>query len=300
MSKIKFGVTIDATPEMLLRADYDSIKKIALQCESLGYYSLWVMDHLTWGEGGKGAVFEAWTLLSALSAETRKIRLGTMVACNSYRNPALTAKIAATLDVISNGRLILGYGAGWKKDEYEAYGFPFPEPGIRVRQMREAIILIKKLWTEEKTSLKGDFYNVKDAICKPKPLQKPHPPIIVGGGGRFILKTAAELGGGWNTWGASIENYKEKVAILTKYCDDFGREIKDMELSWSGDIILAEDDKQLQREKYKTQGVIISTYDECTKTLQNYIDLGCRHFIFSLKSFNRETESFMERIGSSF
>lgn len=308
--KIRFGVTIDATPEMLLKADYNAIKKMAAQCESLGYYSLWGMDHLTWGRGDKGAVFEVWTLLSALATETRKVRLGTMVACNSFRNPSLTAKIAATLDVISNGRLILGYGAGWKQDEYEAYGFPFPKPSVRVSQMREGVVIIKKLWTGEKSSFEGDFYKIKDAICRPKPIQNPHPPIIIGGGGeKYTLKASAEFGDGWNIWNAPLEMYKRKVDILTRYCDELDRRIADIEFSWSGNLIIAEDERELNKkiEKYKTQrgsisrqDGIIATYDECVEKLQRYIDLGCTHFIFPMATFNEEKEAFIDRIASSF
>lgn len=308
--KIKFGVTIDAAPEMLFKADYATINKMAVQCERLGYYSLWVMDHLTWGRGGEGAVFEAWTLLSALATEIKKMRLGTMVACNSFRNPALTAKIAATLDVISNGRVILGYGAGWKRDEYEAYGFPFPKPSVRVRQMREGVAIIKKLWTGETASFEGAFYNIKDAVCRPKPIQKPHPPIIIGGGGeKYTLKASAELGDGWNIWDAPLERYKRKVDILTRYCDELGRSIEDLELSWSGNLILAEEKRELNRkiEAHKTQrrlvtwhDGIITTYDDCVERLQRYIDLGCTHFIFSLATFNSEKEAFINRIASSF
>jgi len=174
MSKIRFGVNIDEAPEILKWADYDAVKDMVIQCEALDYYSLWVQDHLTWGkglngEGGEGNVFEAWTLLSALSAATSKMKLGVMVTCNSFRHPSLMAKIAATLDVISNGRLIFGYGAGWKQDEYEAYGFSFHKASIRIKQMREAIILIHKLWVDERASFQGTYYTVTEAPCNPKP-----------------------------------------------------------------------------------------------------------------------------------
>ncbi|TKJ20954.1 MAG: hypothetical protein CEE43_10825 [Promethearchaeota archaeon Loki_b32] len=158
MSKIKFGVTINAAHEMQYQSNYDSIKKIAQECERLGYNSLWAMDHLMWGINNEGSVFEAWTLLSALAEETKSIKLGPLVACNSFRNPTLTAKIGSTFDVISKGRLIFGYGAGWKEEEYEAYGFPFRDPVTRVNRMGEGIPLIKKLWTEDITSFQGDFY----------------------------------------------------------------------------------------------------------------------------------------------
>jgi len=303
MSKIKFGVTINAAPDMLYRSDYDSIKKIAQDCERLGYDSLWAMDHLMWGDYNEGSVFEAWTLLSALATETKSIKLGPLVGCNSFRNPALTAKIASTIDIISNGRLIFGYGAGWKEEEYKAYGIPFRNPVTRVNQMREGITLIKKLWTEEKTSFQGEFYETKEAVCKPKPVQKPHPPIMIGGGGeKYTLLVAAEIGNIWDVWGASIEEYKRKVNILKKYCDKLERKIEDIKLSWSGNILIGKNEKDLNKKisRYGTDISFKCTYNNCIDKLQDYVDSGCEQFIFSLYSFNDEKETFMEEIASSF
>ncbi len=303
MGKIKFGVTINAAPEMQYRSDYNSIKKIAQECERLGYNSLWAMDHLLWGINNEGSVFEVWALLSALAVETKSIKLGPLVACNSFRNPTLTAKIASTIDIISKGRLIFGYGAGWKEEEYEAYGYRFGDPVTRVKQMREGITLIKKLWTEEKTTFKGDFYEAKDAICNPKPVQKPHPPIMIGGGGeKYTLKVAAEIGNIWNVWGPSIEEYKRKVNFLQKYCDELGRKMDDIDLSWSGNILIGKNEKQLNRKisRYGKDINFVCTYDNCIERLQDYIDVGCKEFIFSLYSFNEEKETFMEEIASSF
>ncbi|MFX1574476.1 MAG: TIGR03560 family F420-dependent LLM class oxidoreductase [Promethearchaeota archaeon] len=303
MSKIRFGVTINAAPEMQYRSDYNSVKKIAQDCERLGYDSLWAMDHLMWGDNNEGGVFEAWTLLSALAVETKSIKLGPLVVCNSFRNPTLTAKIASTFDIISKGRLIFGYGAGWKEEEYKAYGYRFGDPATRVNQMREGILLIKKLWTEEKTTFQGNFYEAKNAICKPKPMQKPHPPILIGGGGeKYTLRVAAEIGNIWNVWGPSIEEYKKKVNILQKHCDEFGRKMDNIDLSWSGNILIGKNEKQLN-EKISRYGKDISlrcTYNNCIKKLQDYIDVGCREFLFSLFTFNEEKESFMEEIVSSF
>jgi len=303
MSKIKFGVTINAAHAMQYQSNYDSIKKIAQECERLGYNSLWAMDHLMWGINNEGSVFEAWTLLSALAEETQSIKLGPLVTCNSFRNPTLTAKIGSTFDVISKGRLIFGYGAGWKEEEYEAYGFPFRDPVTRVNQMREGITLIKKLWTEEKTSFQGDFYKAKEAICKPKPIQKPHPPIMIGGGGeKYTLKVAAEIGNIWNVWGASIEDFRRKVKILKEHCYNLERKIDDIELSWSGNILIAKNEKELNKKisRYGKDINFVCTYDNCTEMLQAYIDSGCKHFIFSLYTFNEEKETFMEEIAPSF
>ena len=282
MSKIKFGVTINAVAEMQYRSDYNAIKRIAQECESLGYNSLWAMDHLLWGNNNQGSVFEVWALLSALAMETKSIKLGPLVACNSFRNPTLTAKIASTFDVISNGRLIFGYGAGWKMKEYEAYGYRFRDSVTRVKQMREGITLIKKLWTEEKTTFKGEFYESKDAICKPKPIQKPYPPIMIGGGGeKYTLKVAAEIGNIWNVWGPNIEEYNRKVNILQKHCDSFGRKMDDITLSWTGNILIGKNEKDLNKKirKYGKDISFVCTYKNCIKMLQDYIEVGCNEFI---------------------
>jgi F420-dependent oxidoreductase-like protein len=303
MSRIKFGVTINASPDMLYRSDYNTIKQIAQDCESLGYDSVWAMDHFMWGFKEAGSVFEAWTLLSALAVETKTIKLGPLVGCNSFRNPTLTAKIASTLDVISNGRLIFGYGAGWKEEEYRAYGFPFEDPVTRLKKLKEGITLIKKLWTEEKTSFSGDFYEAKGAICNPKPLQKPHPPIMIGGGGeKYTLKLAAEIGDIWDRWGASIEEYRRKVKILHEHCDTLGRKIDDIKLSWSGPFLIDKAKNQLNRRiiRYGQDRGIICTYDNCIEKLQEFIDVGCTQFVFVISGFNDEKETFMKEIGSSF
>ena len=315
MPKIKFGVNIDEAPEMLWNVDYTATKTMTKQAEALGYKSLWVMDHFYWGKGprggsGEGVVFEPWTLLAALASETETMKLGVMVSCNSFRHPSVTAKIATTIDVISNGRIILGYGAGWFQEEYEAFGFPFLPPATRLQQMREAIIVIKKLWTEKRTTFHGKHYHLQNAPGNPKPLQTPHPPIMIGGGGEKItLKIVAELADMWNLYAVPIELYKRKVDILTNYCDEVGTKIKDIELTWTGNLTLAKDEHHLQKkiERYlkehrifSVQSALASTYDDCIETLQKFVDVGCTHFIFNLQTFNEDKEAFMDQIAPSF
>jgi alkanesulfonate monooxygenase SsuD/methylene tetrahydromethanopterin reductase-like flavin-dependent oxidoreductase (luciferase family) len=256
-----------------------------------------------WGFYNEGSVFEAFTLLSALAVETKSIKLGPLVTCNSFRSPSLTAKIAATIDVISKGRLIFAYGAGWKEEEYNAYGFPFEDPVTRLKRMSEGITLIKKLWTEERTSFKGEFYELNKAICKPKPLQKPHPPIMIGGGGeKYTLKVAAEIGDIWDRWGASIEEYTRKVQILQEHCDALGRKIDDIELSWSGNFLIKKNKNDLNKiiGAFGTEIGISCTYDNCIDVLQEYVDVGCSQFIFVISGFNDEKETFIDEIASSF
>ncbi|HEC39801.1 hypothetical protein LCGC14_0482140 [marine sediment metagenome] len=169
--------------------------------------------------------------------------------------------------------------------------------------MRERITLIKKLWTEERTSFRGEFYHVKNPIGNPKPVQKPHPPIMIGGGGeKYTLKAPAEIGNIWNAWGTSIEDYKRKVNILKEHCDKIERKIDDIELSWSGNFLIGKNEKQLKKKisTYGTENSILCTHSTCIEILQDYVDSGCTHFIFSLHSFNDEKEIFMEEIASSF
>jgi len=148
---------------------YEELKKIWTAAEKLGYNSAWLYDHFYALHDKQDPCLEAWTTLSALATSTKKMKIGTVVTAISYRNPALLAKMASTVDVISGGRLILGVGAGWHEKEYKAYGYEFPDPRTRVRQLKETLIVIRKLWTEDKATFKGDFYSLNGAINLPKP-----------------------------------------------------------------------------------------------------------------------------------
>jgi len=252
---------------------------------------VWLDDHLMFENR---PILECWATLSALSAVTTHIRLGTMVTCNSFRNPALLAKIAATLDVISGGRLEFGIGAGVQKTEHSAYGFSFPKPRARIERLREAVEIIKKMWTEEKTSYDGKHYSIKEAVCEPKPLQKPHPPITVGGGGeKLMLKVTAQHADRYD-WGylPSLELYKHKLKVLESHCNAVGRDFQEIEKScWpGGQVIIARNRKELNEkialEKPKSVALedfekssLAGTPDECVRKMQPYADLGVTHFM---------------------
>ncbi|OLS28236.1 MAG: Pyrimidine monooxygenase RutA [Candidatus Heimdallarchaeota archaeon LC_2] len=166
-SSIKFGIQIE--PQFGFK--YNNIKEIALQGEKLEFTSIWSSDHFFYGPNPEVTdCLEAWTLLSALAVDTSTIRLGTLVTGNNYRYPPLLAKMTATVDQISGGRLDFGLGAGWKQNEYEAYGIPFPSVKDRMDQLEEAIQIIKKLWTEPKVTFQGKHYQLKDAYSSPKPV----------------------------------------------------------------------------------------------------------------------------------
>ena len=180
--KLHFGIQI----EPQFGFDYITIEKIALNAEKIGFDSIWSSDHLFLHDKAEEInCMEAWTLLSALASKTNKLRLGTLVTCNSYRYPSILAKIASTVDSISNGRLEFGIGAGWKEIEYKAYGIPFPSVKERFDRLEEALQIIKLLWTEPKVTFTGRYYSIKDAFSAPKPVQNPHPPIFIGGTGEI-------------------------------------------------------------------------------------------------------------------
>jgi alkanesulfonate monooxygenase SsuD/methylene tetrahydromethanopterin reductase-like flavin-dependent oxidoreductase (luciferase family) len=188
--RVKFGVFLGAAQGAPGETtNYDTIRKVTLKCEELNFDSCWLADHfvprkvLPYQKSpipSPDPFFECWTTLTALAIETKKIRLGTFVLCNSYRYPSLVAKMSATLDFISRGRLELGIGAGFFKEEYIMYGIPFPKLAVRIKQLEESIQIIKKMWTEEEASFNGKYYTIKKAFNNPKPIQRPHPPIWVG------------------------------------------------------------------------------------------------------------------------
>ena len=217
---VKFGIQIE--PQMGF--EYKTVEKIALEAEKIGYDSIWSSDHFFLDDKSEDRnCMEAWTLISALAAVTKKIKLGTLVTCNSYRYPAVLAKIAATVDMISNGRLIFGFGAGWKEMEYNAYGIPFPSTLDRLYQMEEAIEIIKLLWTEPKVTYEGKYYQIKDAFSAPKPIQKPWPPIMIGGmGEKVLLKMVAKHADYCNFM--LRPNLERSLEILKAHCKVVGRD----------------------------------------------------------------------------
>ncbi len=177
---------------------YREMLSVAREAERTGLRAVWLSDHLFLNrDSGSTSCLEAWTALAALARDTATIRLGTMVACQSYRNPALLAKIAAGVDHLSDGRLEFGIGAGWKELEYKAYGYDFPPPATRVDQLVETLEICTRMWTEERATFAGTHYRIEDALCAPKPVQRPLP-IWIGGRRPRILRIAAKWAHAFN------------------------------------------------------------------------------------------------------
>jgi F420-dependent oxidoreductase-like protein len=210
--------------------------------DDVGFDSVWLDDHFySVLRPRSEPQMEAWTLLAALARETQRTRIGILVSCNGYRNPALLAKMAATVDVLSNGRLIHGIGAGWFADEYEGYGYDFPDAPTRLAQLDEALAVQKALWTADRPSFDGRVYRVREAWCEPRPVQRPYPPILIGGGGeRVLLRLVARHADMWNCPGEPGE-LARKIEVLRRHCAAEGRPVDAIERTWFGQVIVDAD-----------------------------------------------------------
>jgi len=227
----------------------------------------WINDHfISMDEHHLDAPsLESWTVLTALGARTSRLRLGIMVMSNTYRNPAVLAKMAATLDVITHGRLDFGLGAGWYEREHISYDLPFYTTAERIRRLDEACKLIKRMWTEKAPNFQGTYYQLKEAYCEPKPLQKPHPPIMIGGSGeKLTLRVVARHADMWNYISGTPEEFRHKSSVLDRHCTAIGRDTATIERSVQAIINL--DNLKAERE-----------------LLARYIDSGATHLILSLR-----------------
>jgi F420-dependent oxidoreductase-like protein len=264
--------------------------EIAVAAENLGYDSVWAYDHFhNVPVPAHETVLECWTVMAALSQRTSRVRLGQLVGCNSYRHPSLLAKITSTIDVISGGRLDFGIGAGWYDHEYRAYGYDFPAPKERIGMLREAVEIILAMWTEPEASYKGRHYTIDGAHCDPKPLQRPHPPILIGGGGeQLTLRVVARFGDRSN-FGGTPEQFAAKCEVLKRHCADVGRDYDEIVKTTGGDVCIRESEAELRALGTKSlwsqpfddwaAGNLVGTPEQVAEKVQAYIDLGCRGFI---------------------
>jgi F420-dependent oxidoreductase-like protein len=211
-----------------------TVRRVASRLEDIGYDSLWLYDHFhTVPKTKIEPTFECWTTMAALAATTSRARLGQLVTCSLYRNPAYLAKVASCVDVISGGRVELGIGAGWKDDEFAAYGYEFPPIRERLDRMAETARIVKAMFTDERATVQGKHYAVRDAVNEPKPLQRPHPPIWIGTQGEKVgLRMVAELADGWNH-NRGPEEFERKLAILHQHCERIGRDPKSVRVSYN-------------------------------------------------------------------
>jgi alkanesulfonate monooxygenase SsuD/methylene tetrahydromethanopterin reductase-like flavin-dependent oxidoreductase (luciferase family) len=216
-----------------MQADYHDILRVWQEADAIAAIEhAWLFDHLMpIGGDPDGPALEGWTLLSALAAQTRRLRLGLLVTSNRFRPPAMLAKIAATADIVSGGRLDFGIGAGSRPDhplarrEYDAHGLPFHDFAHSVGSLAEACTVIRRLWTEtEPFDFDGTYVRLTGAFCNPKPVQRPYPPIVIGGRSSATLRVVAEHADVWNIPGGDIDDVVSRSALLDRYCDEIGRD----------------------------------------------------------------------------
>ncbi len=226
------------------------IARIAGQIEDLGYESLWVYDHFhTFPAPTQEVTYEAWTVLASLAPVTNKVRLGQMCTCNTYRSPSYLAKVAASLDVISGGRVEMGIGAGWYEHEHDGYGYPFLSPGGRLGMLHEGVEIMKAMWTEDEVTYEGKYYSLKGAICQPKPLQQPHIPFWVAGGGEKVTLRIAAKYAAYTNFGGTIEDFTHKSEILAAHCADVATSYEQIVRSANFSVFCAETESEVEEKK---------------------------------------------------
>lgn len=271
---IRFGIQ---TPQQ--HTTWPEILSLWQEIDTLGYDTAWVFDHfLPIFSDPTGPCLEAWTALSALAMATRKVRLGVMVTGNTYRHPAVLAKMATTVDIISGGRLILGIGAGWFEQEHQEYGIPFHTTGGRLRRLEEAIEIIKRLSTEDRANFSGRYHELRNASFKPKPLQQPHPPIMIGASGEnMALGIVARHAQMWNSFGTP-DVFRHKIERLNDHCERAGSDPAAIEKSvlLTGQFPL----------------------NESRRRIDEYAAAGVTHLIFSLSASANSDREFVRRFAA--
>lgn len=317
--KLHVGLILALTIRGLAIQTYADMRRVVRSADQLNLDSVWLCDHFltlspdhyttqagvdrtkdnapSASEAGTARsksipLLECWTALCALSGETQRLRLGTSVLCNSYRNPAILAKMAATLDVISGGRLDLGLGAGWFQAEYEAYGVPFPSIGVRIAQLEEALEVIRRVWTDDHPTFHGAHYKIDGAICDPPPLQKPHPPIWIGGEGEKMHRLAAKLASGINTRWWSPERFKARAQYLSEVCKEVGRDPESLRMSATLLVITSDDPRQVEEQRGQftaipADGIVAGSPEECARRLSEYRKAGVHHFLLTIPNVEK-------------
>lgn len=246
---VHFGATL---PQ--IKRSWDEARAAAAEFDDLGFDSVWVCDHVYGVPLPTLPIFEAWTELAAVAALTRRVQLGTLVTPPFFRNPGVLAKQIATVDHVSGGRVIVGLGAGWFQPEFEAYGLPFPGLGERMRALDELAELLPRLFTQERTSFEGRHFQLRDALCEPKPLRRP--PLLIGGGGeRVLMGIAARRADIWNNLAIFQPQLERKIEALRSRCSEVGRDPASLEISQQCVVVIGEDAARARESLAKAQKV---------------------------------------------
>jgi len=318
---VRFGVFVpqgwrlDLTEIKDPVVQYEAMTAVGRDAEKAGFDSIWVYDHFhTVPTPEMETTFECWSITAGLARDTQSIKIGQMVTCNGYRNPALLAKIASTIDVMSAGRLLCGLGAGWYEHEWRAYGYGFPDVPERMRAFREAVEIVVKMWTEDRPTYAGKFYTIDGPINEPKGIQRPHIPLWLGGGGEKVtLKLVAKYAQACNVGGGNPELVRQKLDILRGHCDALGRDYQSIAKSTNLNVFMinpGEDPEQATAkargkaslEEYR-KGTMVATPAEVRERVQQLVDAGADYIIAYLPRVAYERErvnQFAEEVMNHF
>jgi F420-dependent oxidoreductase-like protein len=304
MTALHFGVTL---PQ--IKRPWDDTRGAAIELDKLGFHSVWFNDHLYGVPMPNLPILEAWTALTAVGALTERVELGTLVTPVGFRNPALLAKMAATLDVVSNGRVIVGLGSGWFQAEFAGYGMPFPPLKDRLEQLDEAATILKSLWTESQPSFEGRHFRLEATYCEPKPVRRP--PILIGGGGeKVLLRLAARHADIWNNLAVHQNDLGTKVAKLREHCRAVGRDPAEIRVSQQCLVVIGENESDAAAKAAKAAAIygghmgaggplaIAGTAEQVIDKIEAHRALGCTMFV--MEFFGRDVREparlFAERV----
>lgn len=299
---ITFGLVIYPTPRGLSEEDMATPTRAAqalveaneqhIRAGKPHFDTVWVEDHFQWGDR---PTLEAITTLTYLAGRHEGMRFGHIVLGQSYRNPALTAKMAANLQVLTKGNFILGIGAGWKEDEYRAYGYPYPSAGTRIAELEEAVQIIRAMWTQSPANFKGEHYQIENAECQPQP-DPPIPLLIAGGGEKKTLRVVAKYADWWNLNICTAEEYAHKQDVLRGHCRDVGRDPDEITHTYYGFVSLVDDPSKA--EKRDNLHIVGGTPDMVTRELEEFVRLGVKHFQLRILDFPEldGLQTFIEKV----
>ncbi len=274
MSSIEFGLMLQPFPFNFPGPELFDYNRRLIRTASPGFSTLWVEDHL---QLAATATHECITTLSYFAGEFPQFRVGSLVLCQSYRNPALTAKMAANLQLLSGGRFVLGLGAGWKEDEYHAYGYPFPDPKTRLEELEEAAMIVKAMWSTRPATFTGKYYTIRDAYCEPPP--DPPIPLLIGGGGEAkTLAIVARLADWWNFNSCTVEQYAHKLAVLQSHCARVGSDPAEIKLTYLSTASVSENPAEVVRSPQKH--FVAGSSAEVIQELERFQAVGVTHFMF--------------------
>lgn len=282
MAPIQFGWALNAGPvEGMAPSQFTAAVQQQIKLVEKDIDSLWFVDHVQFGDS---PLLEGWTALTYLAAQYPQFQLGHMVLCQSFRNPALLAKMAATLHYLSDGRFSLSIGAGWHEEEYRAYGYEFPSARARVEQLEETLQIVKALWNEKQVTYQGRYFSVNAAYCEPRP--DPTPPLIIGGKGTRMLHLVARYADGWNAAWLSPEEYRQRAAVLEQECHKVGRDPAQVRRSWFGRCVCVASKKEARM--LEGSG-LLGTPEQIVEQLRAYVELGIHSFMLGSRSLSDTT-----------